>query len=269
MKLNLKNSIVFFDLETTGLNISKDRIVEISMLKITPDGKEIEWTRRVNPEMSIPQESSAIHGIHDEDVKDCPTFKQLASEIENFIEGCDMGGYNSNHFDIPMLAEEFIRAGKNVDLKRKKMVDVQVIFKKMEQRTLSAAYKFYCKQDLENAHSAFADVKATYEVLKAQLDRYDDTLENNIEFLDNFSNQTRSVDYAGFIVRNDKGEEVFNFGKNKGKSLKEVLKTQAGYFDWMLDSDFPLYTKRILEKFKLENSRMMSGGSRPVENKLF
>lgn len=213
MNLNLANPIVFFDLETTGVNIAKDRVVEISVLKVYPHGKEEQKTIRVNPEMPIPKEASAIHGIYDEDVKDCPVFKGIAKELARYIEGCDLGGYNSNRFDIPLLAEEFLRAGVDFDMRKRKFVDVQTIFHKMEQRTLSAAYRFYCDKCLEDAHTAAADTFATYEVLKAQLDRYEGKLENSIEFLSKFSTQNNNADFAGFIVFNDKGVEVFNFGK--------------------------------------------------------
>ena len=223
MQLNLKNPLVFFDLETTGINIVKDRIVEISFVKVYPNGKEESKTRRINPEMPIPPESTAIHGITDEDVKDCPTFKEIAKSLAAQIEGCDLAGYNSNRFDIPLLAEEFLRAGVDIDLNRRKFIDVQTIFHKMEQRTLSAAYKFYCDKSLENAHTAEADTMATYEVLKAQLDRYPE-LQNDINFLSQYSSYTNNVDFAGRMVYNDKGEEVINFGKYKGRLVEEVLK---------------------------------------------
>ena len=197
MQLNLKKPIVFFDLETTGINIVKDRIVEISFVKVHPNGKEESKTRRINPEMPIPPESTAIHGITDEDVKDCPTFKEIAKSLAAQIEGCDLAGYNSNRFDIPLLAEEFLRAGVDIDLNKRKFVDVQTIFHKMEQRTLSAAYKFYCDKSLENAHTAEADTMATYEILKAQLDRYPDDLQNDIDFLSKYSSFTNNVDFAG------------------------------------------------------------------------
>ena len=213
MKLNLKNPLVFFDLETTGTNINSDRIVEICYLKVHPNGNEESKTLRINPEMHIPEESSAIHGIYDEDVKDCPTFKEVAKKIAADIEGCDLAGFNSNRFDIPVLAEEFLRAGVDIDLMKRKFIDVQVIYHKMEQRTLSAAYKFYCNKNLEDAHTAEADTRATYEVLKAQLDRYADILQNDINFLSEYSCHTKNVDFAGRIVYNDQGVEVFNFGK--------------------------------------------------------
>lgn len=257
MNLNLANPIVFFDLETTGVNIAKDRIVEISVLKVYPNGKEEQRTIRVNPEMHIPEEASKVHGIHDEDVKDCPVFKFIAKELARYIEGCDLGGYNSNRFDIPLLAEEFLRAEVDFDMSKRKFVDVQTIFHKMEQRTLSAAYRFYCNKNLEDAHTAAADTQATYEVLKAQLDRYGDQLENNIDFLSKFSTQNKTVDFAGFIVYNEKGEEVFNFGKNKGMPVAKVLKEQPGYYDWMLKSEFPLYTKKVLTRIKLRDSHLV------------
>ena len=219
MELNLKKPIIFFDLETTGVNISHDRIIELSYIKVYPNGTEEEKSMRINPEMSIPAESTAIHHITDEDVADKPTFKQIAKELAKVFEGCDIAGYNSNRFDIPLLMEEFLRAGINIELSRQKFVDVQTIFHKMEQRTLSAAYKFYCNGDLENAHSANADTRATYEVLKAQLDRYPN-LKNDVEFLSNFSSFNKNVDLMGRIVYNEQGVEVFNFGKYKGVSVK-------------------------------------------------
>lgn len=257
MKLNLANPIVFFDLETTGINIVKDRVVEISVLKILPNGKEEQKTIRVNPEMHIPEEATRIHGIRDEDVKDCPTFKGIAKELARYIEGCDLGGYNSNRFDIPLLAEEFLRANVDFDMSRRKFVDVQTIFHKMEQRTLSAAYRFYCDKCLEDAHTAAADTFATYEVLKAQLDKYGDTLENSIDFLSKFSTQNKNVDFAGFIIYDEKGVEVFNFGKNKGVAVEKVLKEQQGYYDWMMKSEFPLYTKKVLTRIKLRSSGLV------------
>ncbi len=257
MNLNLANCIIFFDLETTGVNIAKDRIVEISVLKVYPNGKEEQKTIRVNPEMPIPKEASEVHGIYDEDVKDCPTFREIAKDLARYMEGCDLGGYNSNRFDIPLLAEEFLRVGVDFDMRKRKFVDVQTIFHKMEQRTLSAAYRFYCDKSLEDAHTAAADTSATYEVLKAQLERYGDKLENNIEFLSKFSTQNNTVDFAGFIVYNEKGEEVFNFGKNKGVPVEKVLREQPGYFSWIINSEFPLYTKKVLTEIKLRGSGML------------
>lgn len=250
MQLNLRNPLVFFDLETTGINIVKDRIIEISYVKVHPNGKEETKTRRVNPEMPIPPESTAIHGITDEDVKDCPVFKEIAKSLASEIEGCDLAGYNSNRFDIPLLAEEFLRAGVDIELNRRKFVDVQTIFHKMEQRTLSAAYKFYCDKSLENAHTAEADTLATYEVLKAQLDRYPD-LKNDVAYLSQFSSYNNNVDFAGRMVYNDKGEEVINFGKYKGRLVAEVLKNDPGYYAWIMNGDFPLNTKKMLTEIKL------------------
>lgn len=250
MELNVKNPIVFFDLETTGIDMVNDRIVEICILKVFPDGHTEVKTRRVNPTIPIPAPSTAIHGITDEDVKDCPTFKEIGKSLVQLIEGCDFAGYNSNKFDLPLLAEEFIRAGIDFDLKKRKFIDVQTIFHKMEQRTLVAAYRFYCDKDLTNAHSAEADTVATYEVLKAQLDRYPE-LKNDIDFLSEYSAKTRNVDFAGRIVLNDKDVEVFNFGKHRGRPVVEVLSTEPGYYAWMMNGDFPLYTKNVLTRIKL------------------
>ncbi len=250
MKLNLKNPIVFFDLETTGVNINTDRIVEICYLKVHPNGNEESKTLRINPEMHIPEESSAIHGIYDADVADCPTFRMVAKNIARDIEGCDLAGFNSNRFDIPLLAEEFLRADVDIDMTKRKFVDVQVIFHKMEQRTLSAAYKFYCGRTLEDAHTAEADTRATYEVLMAQLDRYPE-LQNDMAFLAEISSYNRNVDFAGRMVYDDKGVEVFNFGKYKGESVSEVLKRDPGYYGWILNSDFMLNTKAMLTKIRL------------------
>ena len=250
MKLNLKRPIVFFDLETTGVDTAKDRIVEISMVKVMPDGEQIVKTRKLNPGMHIPAEATAIHGITDEDVRDCPTFAQVAKSLEQFIRGCDFGGFNSNRFDLPVLVEEFLRAGVDVDFKRRRFVDVQNIFHKKEQRTLVAAYKFYCDKNLEDAHTAEADTRATYEVLKAQLDRYSD-LQNDIAFLADYSSFSKNVDFAGRMVYDDNGVEVFNFGKYKGMSVAEVLKKDPGYYSWILNSDFTLNTKAALTKIRL------------------
>ena len=250
MELNLKNPLIFFDLETTGVNISKDRIVEISLIKVMPSGQEIEKTLRINPEMPIPAEATAVHHITDEDVKNAPTFKQVAKELGKFFEGCDIAGFNSNKFDIPLLMEEFLRADVNVDLSRHRFIDVQTIFHKLEQRTLVAAYKFYCGKNLEDAHSANADSKGTYEVLKAQLDRYPE-LKNDVEFLSTFSTHNRNVDLAGRIIYNDQKVPVFNFGKYKGVSVEEVLRKDMGYFGWMMNGDFPLNTKQVLTNIKL------------------
>jgi DNA polymerase-3 subunit epsilon len=257
MKLNLKNPLVFFDLETTGTNINSDRIVEICYLKVYPNGNEESKTLRINPEMHIPEASSAVHGIYDEDVADCPKFKDVAKNIASDIEGCDLAGFNSNRFDIPVLAEEFLRAGVDIDLMKRKFVDVQVIYHKLEQRTLSAAYKFYCDKNLEDAHTAEADTRATYEVLKAQLDRYADVLENDINFLSNYSCYSRNVDFAGRIVYNDQDVEVFNFGKYKGVSVKEVLQKDPGYYSWIMQGDFTLNTKNVLTKIRLRETGLI------------
>lgn len=250
MQLNLKNPLVFFDLETTGIDIVKDRIIEISYVKVFPNGKEESKTMRINPGMPIPPASTAIHGITDDDVKDCPLFKNVAKQLAAQIEGCDLAGYNSNRFDIPLLAEEFLRAGVDIDLTRRKFIDVQTIFYKMEQRTLAAAYKFYCQKSLENAHTAAVDTMATYEVLKAQLDRYPE-LKNDVTFLSEFSSFTNNVDFAGRMVYNEKNQEVFNFGKYKGRLVEEVLKQEPAYYSWMMNGDFPLNTKQKLTEIKL------------------
>lgn len=257
MKLNLKSPLVFFDLETTGTNINSDRIVEICYLKVYPNGNEESKSMRINPEMHIPEASSAIHGIYDADVADCPTFKDVAKKIAADIEGCDLAGFNSNRFDIPVLAEEFLRAGVDVDLMKRKFVDVQVIYHKLEQRTLSAAYKFYCGKNLEDAHTAEADTRATYEVLKAQLDHYPNVLENDIAFLSEYSCHNKNVDFAGRIVYNEQGVEVFNFGKYKGMSVAEVLKKDLGYYGWIMQGDFTLNTKNVLTKIRLRETGML------------
>lgn len=250
MQLKLSKPICFFDLETTGINISKDRIVEISILKVFPNGKEERHTWKVNPGVPIPAETTAVHGISDDDVKDAPTFKELSKEVHNLIKDADLAGFNSNRFDIPLLAEEMLRVDLDFDMKSRFAVDVQTIFHKKEQRTLSAAYKFYCNESLENAHSAEADTVATYEVLKAQLDRYDD-LENDTKFLAEFSSRKQFADFAGFIAFNKEGVECFSFGKHKGKLVTEVLEKEPGYFGWLLNADFPLYTKKVLTAIKL------------------
>ncbi len=250
MQLNLKNPLIFFDLETTGIDIVKDRIVELSYVKVMPNGEETVKTYRINPEMPIPPESTAIHGITDEDVKDCPTFKAIAKTLAAQIEGCDLAGYNSNRFDIPLLAEEFLRADVDINLNKRRFIDVQTIFHKMEQRTLSAAYKFYCDKNLENAHTAEADAMATYEVLKAQLDRYPE-LTNDVTFLSQFSAYSKNVDFAGRMIYNSKGEEVINFGKYKGRLVEEVLQSDPGYYAWVMGADFPLNTKKMFTEIKL------------------
>ena len=257
MKLNLKNPLVFFDLETTGTNINSDRIVEICYLKVYPNGNEESKTMRINPEMHIPEASSAVHGIYDADVADCPTFKEVAKNIANDIEGCDLAGFNSNRFDIPLLAEEFLRAGVDIDMMKRKFIDVQVIFHKLEQRTLRAAYKFYCDKNLEDAHTAEADTRATYEVLMAQLDHYPDVLENDMKFLADYSSYNKNVDFAGRIVYNEQGVEVFNFGKYKGMPVAEILKKDIGYFGWLMQGDFTLNTKNVLTKIRLRETGLL------------
>lgn len=254
MELNLKNPLIFFDLETTGINITKDKIVEISYIKIYPNGKKETKTLRINPGMPIPPESTAIHHITDEDVADAPTFKEVAKELANTFEGCDIAGFNSNRFDLPLLSQEFLNAGVDVDFSRRKFIDVQTIYHKMEQRNLSAAYKFYCGKNLNDAHSALADTAATYEVLKAQLDKYP-SLENSVDFLSSFSTQNKNVDLAGRIIYNDKGVEVFNFGKYKGRSVEDVLQHDTGYYGWMMNGDFPLNTKQVLTRIKLRGKK--------------
>lgn len=250
MNLILKKPICFFDLETTGINISKDRIIEISILKVFPNGTEESKTWLVNPEMEIPEEVIAIHGITNEKIANEPIFKVIAKDVHNMIKDSDLGGFNSNRFDIPLLAEEMLRADVDFDMKSRVAVDVQTIFHKMEQRTLSAAYKFYCDESLEDAHSAEVDTKATYEVLKAQLDKYDN-LENDTNFLAEFSSRNKLADCAGFIAFNKNNEEYFSFGKHKGKLVAEILEKEPGYFGWLLNADFPLYTKKVLTAIKL------------------
>ena len=253
MKLNLKNPLIIFDLETTGINIVTDRIVEISYLKIYPNGEQDSQTMRINPTIPIPEKATEIHGITDEDVKDSPTFQEVAQSIANAFEGCDFAGFNSNKFDLPLLAEEFIRANVDIDLMKRKFIDVQVIFHKKEQRTLEAAFKFYCNKILEDAHSAEADTKATYEILIAQLERYED-LSSEIDELSKFSSHNKNADFAGRIIFDDNGREMFNFGKYKGKYVEDVFKKDPAYYSWMMNNEFPLYTKKILTQIKLRDA---------------
>lgn len=260
MKLNLKRPLAFFDIESTGTNLGVDRIVELSVIKLHPDGSEEVKTWRVNPGMPIPLESSLVHGIYDEDIRNEPLFKEIAQPIAEFIDISDLAGYNSNKFDIPMLMEEFLRANVLFDLDNRHFVDVQNIFHQMEQRTLKAAYQFYCNKQIINAHSAEADTRATMEVLLAQIAKYENVewedkkgtrsipVVNDIEALHNFTNLSRPVDFAGRMVYNDNGEETFNFGKHKGKTVEDVLKIEPSYYSWMMQGDFPLYTKRKLEE---------------------
>lgn len=249
MELKLTKPLVFFDLETTGVNIATDRIVEISILKVYPNGNKESKTWLVNPEIEIPAEASAIHGITNEKVVTEPTFKELAEKVNEMISDADLAGFNSNRFDIPLLAEELLRVGIDFDMNNRKAIDVQVIFHKKEQRTLSAGYQFYCGKDLEEAHSAEADTNATYEILKAQLDRYED-IENSVEALSEYSSHGKRADFAGFILMNEDDQEIFSFGKYKGRTVEEVFKENPGYNAWIQNADFPLYTKKVLREIK-------------------
>ena len=250
MNVQLTRPLVVFDLETTGINTQKDRIIEISMLKVFPNGDEELRTYRVNPTIPIPKDSSAIHGIFDQDVADKPTFNQLAKEIEHFLELCDFAGFNSNKFDFPLLVEEFYRAEIDFEIDNRKFIDVQRIFHTMEPRNLSAAYKFYCDRNLENAHSAEADTIATWNILKAQIERYDN-LPKDVKGLHEHSGQSRNVDLAGRFVYDNNKVAVFNFGKHRGKPIEWVLEKEPSYYKWMMDGDFPLQTKRVLTKIRL------------------
>lgn len=260
MKLNLERPIIFFDLETTGTNVTHDRIVEISYIKVYPDGREEKKSRRLNPEMPIPPASTAVHHITDEDVKDELTFRQISKSLLAIFDGCDIAGFNSNKFDVPVLMEEFARCGLNFDIAGRKFIDVQNIFHKMEQRTLVAAYKFYCGANLEDAHSALADTQATYDVLKSQLDRYSE-LKNNVEFLADFSNIGRNLDLAARFVLNENDEPIMNFGKHKGKTVKEVLRREPSFYDWMMQGDFPKNTKDVLFQLKFKYDQERRRGS--------
>ncbi|MDL2308110.1 3'-5' exonuclease [Bacteroidales bacterium OttesenSCG-928-B11] len=263
MQLNLQRPIVFFDLETTGLNIAKDRIVEIAMLKVMPDGTELSKAMIINPGVSIPRECSEIHGIYDKDVVDKPRFTEIADEIAEFMDDSDLAGFNSNRFDLPLLVEEFLRAGKRLDLRNRKFVDVQAIYHKMEPRNLKAAYMLYCGKELLDAHQAESDTKATYEILKAQLRKYETTkyedritgmmttpIQNDITKLSAFSSENRNVDMVGHIVLDANDQEVFNFGKHKGKTVEAVFRSEPSYYDWMMKADFPLYTKEVISRIK-------------------
>lgn len=250
MSLNITRPIIFFDLETTGVNIVKDRIVEISILKVFPNGNRESKTWLVNPTIPIPNETTKVHGITDEKVKNEPNFKELYLEIFDLIKDCDLAGYNSNKFDIPLLVEEFLRCDKHFKFSDFKAIDVQNIFHKMEQRTLSAAYKFYCGKSLENAHSSKADTLATFEVLESQIQKYPD-LQNDIKFLSEFSTRGKNVDLAGFIKYNEDDIPCFSFGKHKGKTVDYILKNEPGYFGWLLNADFPMYTKKVLTQLRL------------------
>jgi len=265
MNLKLTRPLAFFDLETTGLNIGVDRIVEISILKIMPDGTKLSKTKRINPEMPISKDSVAIHHIRDEDVKDAPTFREIAHELNNFLENSDLAGYNSNRFDVPMLVDEFLRSEVEFDIRNRRFVDVQNIFHLMEQRTLKAAYKFYCSKEIINAHSAQADIEATYEIFIAQLEKYEGVeyedkdgnksipVKNDIKALHDFTNIKKCADLAGRVVYNDEGMETFNFGKHKGKLVTEVFKIEPSYYDWMMKGDFPLQTKQVITSIRLRD----------------
>ena len=265
MNISLQKSLAIFDIEATGLSVTHDRIVELAIIKVSPDGSQEKYLQRFNPEIPIPKLVSEIHGIYEEDIKDSPTFKEGLPELEAFLENCDFAGYNSNKFDLPMLAEELLRAGSTFDLSSKRHIDVQNIFHKMEQRTLIAAYSFYCNKDLKNAHSALADAEATWEVLDAQIQRYDE-LKDNVDFLDEFSRHgnVKRVDFAGRLAYNENDEVVYNFGKQKDKTVKEVAQTEPGYYGWMMSADFPLYTKQCL---KAEMNRIKSETNQRSNNR--
>ena len=273
MNLSLERPLAIFDLETTGTNITSDRIVEIAIIKVQPDGTEENYCKRVNPEMPIPAVVSEIHGIYDKDIQDAPTFKELANEIVAFIGDADLAGYNSNKFDIPVLAEELMRAGSDFDISKRRFVDVQNIFHKMEQRTLAAAYLFYCNKTIENAHNALYDAKATWDVLKAQIERYPD-IKNDVTYLSDFSKagNYNLLDFAGRLAIDDKGEAIYNFGKHKGRTIKQVAQIEPGYYGWMLDADFPLYTKQCLrremDKIKAEKEKAKESKENDIASKL-
>ena len=276
MNLTLQKPLAVFDLETTGINVTQDRIVEIAIIKMHPDGSETEYYKRVNPTIPIPKESSEIHGIWDKDIADAPTFAQLANELAEFIGDADLAGYNSNKFDIPVLAEEFLRCNHPFDIRSRKFVDVQNIFHKMEQRTLAAAYQFYCQQSMENAHNALYDTRVTLDVFKAQLQRYQD-LAKTIDGLADFSRQGNVEwhDFAGRLAVNAKGQVMYNFGKHKGKTVEEIAESEPGYYGWMLDADFPLYTKQLLriemeriKQNKRQNNRPQETDNLSMEEKL-
>lgn len=250
MELKLNRPICFFDLETTGIDVARDRIVEISIVKVYPNGNKESRTWLVNPTIPIPAQATAVHGISNEKVAHEPTFKELAPQIHQMIKDADLAGFNSDRFDIPLLAEELLRAEVDFDMKNRVSVDVQTIFHKKEERTLSAAYRFYCDQTLENAHSAEADTLATYEILKAQLERYPD-LPNDIKALSEFTTRKKAVDFAGFIALDDQGREIFTFGKHKGALVEDVFDKEPGYFGWIQGAEFPLYTKKVLTGIKL------------------
>lgn len=263
MELNLTKPLAIFDLETTGINVGKDRIIEISVVKVSPDQSKEVYTKLINPTIPIPPKSTEIHNITDEMVKDAPTFKEIAGELNHFFGNSDLAGFNSNKFDIPLLVEEFLRADVDFDLKGRRFIDVQNIFHKMEPRTLHAAYKFYCQKDLEGNHTAEADALATYEILEAQLDRYKgakiknkdgiliEPVVNDMAALSRFSEHHNTADLVGHIIFNDKQQEVFNFGKHKGKLVEDIFAKETAYYDWMMKADFPLSTKKVITAIKL------------------
>jgi len=263
MHLNLSKPLAFFDLASTGINVGADRIVEISIVRVNLDNTTDILTKKINPTVPIPLFTSKIHGIYDKDVVDCPTFKELAPQLAKFLHNCDLAGFNSNKFDVPVLVEEFLRADIDFDLRNRKLIDVQNIFHLMEPRNLSAAYKFYCGKPLINAHSAEADTLATYEIFKAQLKHYEHTeveddkgnktipVKNDMAVLSALTTRTKNADLAGRIVFNDKNEEVFSFGKHKDKTVKEVFEKEPSYYNWMMQGDFPLYTKKIITQIRL------------------
>ena len=255
-KLELQRPLAFFDLETTGLSITQDRIVEIAIVKVNPDGEEEILVQRLNPEMHIPEKVTEIHGIRDEDVADMPTFSEFAPRLKKFLVNCDLAGYNSNYFDVPVLSEEFSRADIDFDFKNCKKIDVQVIFHKNEPRDLKAAYKFYCDKELVNAHEAKSDALATYHILKSQLNKYSD-LKGDVAFLERFTSRNhKMVDHANLVVADSKGVELLNFGKFKGKPVTEVLKDQPGFYNWIMKGDFPAYTKKVITEIKLKSFKI-------------
>jgi DNA polymerase-3 subunit epsilon len=259
MNLKLTRPLVFFDLETTGLDIIKDHILELSYIKLQPDGSEKAETFRFRPVSAlgnvvpIPADSTAVHGIHDEDVADCPSFAEKAAELyKDVFEGADLAGFNSNKFDVPMLVEKFLNAGISYDLKDVRLIDVQTIYHKLEKRNLEAAYRFYCGKELDNAHSADADTRATFEVMKAQLDHYPDELKNDVEFLSEYSSHTKNLDLAGRVALNDENKEIFTFGKHKNKTVEEIVKKDPGFFGWLMRGDFPLNTKQVVKRLEMK-----------------
>ena len=277
MKIQLQRPLAVFDLETTGINITQDRIIEIAILKVHPDGKQETYEKRVNPGVKMTEENMAIHGIRNENLVNEPSLGEIATEVKAFIAGCDFGGYNSNRFDVPVLVEEMLRVDPDFDISASKFIDVQNIFHKMEQRTLSAAYQFYCGKELVNAHSALADTTATWEILNAQLEKYTE-LKTDMDFLSDFTiaHDFDRADFAGRLAKNKKGEVLYNFGKNRGKTVREIMKNEPGYHGWMLNADFPLHTKQILKgevdrlkkEASIQREKAKKNESEKLENKL-